>query len=254
MTETPKPVTITFRCPTSLNRSIEQQGKATKQNKTDVLLDLLFGSIPNVKIIERYKLPPQPAIYFVYTPDHRLLYLGKADNLQKRWNSHHRYQSFIETSVDCRIGYFTLENSEALDEVVEELQKEATSTPNEVSLATAGQLNELRQELYGLKRQFDITFAGLSQFGLENFMKKFETLTPPKGLQSWEPNNEERREGIIKSNLMKRFGFSSMTDLENAASFYNLSPEGYLEELSGWECRPVKEGSSLTRFFEKKSR
>ena len=249
MSETSKPVTITFRCPTSLNRSIEQQGKATKQNKTDILLDLLFGSIPNVKILERYKLPPQPAIYFVYTPDHRLLYLGKADNLQKRWNSHYKYQSFIETSVECRIGYFICESGEALDEVVEELQKEAISTPNEVNLATTGQLNELRQELYGLKRQFDLTFSSLSQFGLENLMKRFEAVKPPKGLQAWEATDDDLEEGITRSNLMKYFGFSSTTELENAASFYNLSPEQYLEELSGWQCRPTEEGSSRTRFF-----
>lgn len=46
-------------------------------------------------------------------------------------------------------------------------------------------------------------------------MKRFEVLKPPKGKQTWEPTTEDRREGIVRSNLMKHFGFNSTTDLES---------------------------------------
>jgi hypothetical protein len=89
--------------------SIEAQTKQTRQNKTDIILGMLLSAIPSLHITERFKLPPKPGIYFVYTLDHKLLYLGKADNLRTRWNSHHKYQYFMETSLECRIGYFTFD-------------------------------------------------------------------------------------------------------------------------------------------------
>jgi predicted GIY-YIG superfamily endonuclease len=249
MTENTKSTAVTFRCPSEVIDSIDTQAKTTKQNRTDVLVDLILGAIPNVKVIERSKLPPDPAIYIVFTPDKQLLYIGKADNLQKRWNSHHKYQHFMETSLDCRIGYFTLNSVEDINELIEEFQSESEATPTENILVTNGQLNELRQELYALKRQFDITFASLSQIGLENLIKRFEDLKPPKGKQDWTPTAEDRLDGIVRSNLSKHFGFNTTTDLESAASFYNEEPDKYLEELSGWQCRPIETGSSRTRFY-----
>lgn len=252
MTESSKSTAVTFRCPSDVIDSIDTQAKATRQNRTDVLVDLILGSIPNVKVIDRAKLPPSPALYFVFTPDKHLLYVGKADNLQKRWNNHHKYQYFIETSLDCRIGYFTLNSADSLEGVIEEFKQESVATPNENILVTNGQLNELRQELYALKRQFDITFDSLSAIGLENLMKRLEALKPPKGKQKWEATAEDKREGIVRSNLMKHFGFNTTADLESAASFYNLEPDRYLEELSGWQCKPIKQGSSRTRFYPPK--
>jgi predicted GIY-YIG superfamily endonuclease len=249
MTETSKTTAVTFRCPSEVIDSIDTQAKTTKQNRTDVLVDLILGAIPNVKVIERSKLPPSPAIYIVFTPDKKLLYIGQADNLQKRWNSHHKYQHFMETSLDCRIGYFTLNSVDNLKEIIEEFQSESEATPTENILATNGQLNELRQELYALKRQFDITFSSLSAIGLENLISRLETLKPPSGKQDWTPTAEDRREGIVRSNLGKHFGFNTTTDLENAASFYNKEPDQYLEELSGWQCKPIEQGSHRTRFY-----
>ena len=78
--------------------SIEAQSDETQQNKTDIILGMLLNAIPSLHIIERAKLPPKPGIYFVYTLEHKLLYLGKADNLRTRWNTHHKYQTFIEAS------------------------------------------------------------------------------------------------------------------------------------------------------------
>ena len=100
MTETSSSKSITIRCPSQIVDSIDQQVKQTKQNKTDVIVRMLSNSIPSLHITERAKLPPKPGIYFVYTPDHKILYVGKADNLRTRWNSHHRYQYFIESSME----------------------------------------------------------------------------------------------------------------------------------------------------------
>ena len=52
---------------------------------------MLLSSIPSLHITERVKLPKLSGIYFVYTLDHNLLYIGKADNLRTRWNNHHKY-------------------------------------------------------------------------------------------------------------------------------------------------------------------
>ncbi len=86
---------------------------------------MLQNAIPSLHITERSQLPARPGIYFVYTPDYQLLYIGKADNLQKRWNSHHKYQYFIETSMQCRIGYFVLNSAESLNQVIDEFQSES---------------------------------------------------------------------------------------------------------------------------------
>ena len=82
MPETAKNTAVTFRCPAPVIDSINSTAKATKGSRTEVLVDLILGAVNNVKIMERAKLPASPAIYFVFTPDKKLLYLGKADNLQ----------------------------------------------------------------------------------------------------------------------------------------------------------------------------
>ena len=114
MTKNSNSESLTVRCPSQIVDSINQQVKQTKQNKTDVVVGMLSNSIPSLHITERAKLPPKPGIYFVYTPDHKILYIGKADNLRTRWNSHHRYQYFIETSIESRIGYFVLDSVDNL--------------------------------------------------------------------------------------------------------------------------------------------
>ena len=202
--------------------------------------------------MDQAKLLASPAICFIFTPDKKLLYLGKADNLQQRWNNHHKYQYFIETSIDCRIGYFVLDSADNLDEIVEELGQELDTTPNENILVTSGQLNQVKQELYALKRQFDIIYGSLSQLGLEKIVKRLEDIKPPTGQQEWQPTAEDLREGITRGNLMKHFGFNSSSDLENAADFYSFDADKYLEELSGWQCKPIEKGSSRTRFFPPK--
>ena len=57
------------------------------------------------------------------------------------------------------------------------------------------------------------------------------------------------REGLTRSELIKRVGFGSTKEFENALNILSLEDTAYLEELSGWLLRPIEEGSSRTRFF-----
>lgn len=240
---------ITIRCPSQIVDSIDQQIKQTKQNKTDVIVGMLSNSIPSLHITERSKLPPKPGIYFVYTPDHKILYVGKADNLRTRWNSHHRYQYFIETSMESRIGYFGLDKVDNLNEIVEEFNAEPMATVTNKALVTADELEQVKQELAILKQQFKTTFSALAELGVSDIAQRLEASLPPRGRQDWTYDNEDSREGLTRSELIKRVGFGSTKEFENALNVHSIEDTAYLEELSGWLLRPIDEGSSRTRFF-----
>ncbi len=252
MSETSASTSITIRCPTSIADSIDNQVKQTKQNKTNVIVDMLLSSIPSLHITQRAKLPAQPGIYFVYTPDHKLLYIGKADNLRTRWNSHHKYQYFIESSMQCRIGYFTFDSIDSLSETIEEFKAEPTETTTSKALVTADQFNQLSQKLETLKKRFDNTFSALAHLGTDSFAQKLKNYLPPRGKQEWTPSPFDSKNGIIRSDLIQKLGFGTTKALEDAAAFVQLEPDEYLCELSGWQKRPVESGSSRTRFFPPK--
>lgn len=252
MSETTSTTSITIRCPTSLVDSIDKQVEQTRQNKTNVILDMLLSSMPSLHITQRAKLPAQPAIYFVYTPDHKLLYIGKADNLRMRWNSHYKYQYFIESSMQCRIGYFTFDSVDNLNETIEEFKSEPIETTTSSALVTADQFSQLQLELKTLKNQFNDAFYALAQLGTDSVIKKLKNYLPPRGFLEWSPSSEDRREGITRGDLIQKFGFSTTKDFEDAAAFLELDPDQYLEELSGWQKRPVESGSSRMRFFAPK--
>jgi hypothetical protein len=251
MTQISRTASVTIRCPLDLINSIDEQVKQTKQNKTDIMLSMLLSSIPSLHITERVKLPPQPGLYFVYTLTHQLLYVGKADNLRTRWNSHHKYQSFIETSMDCRIGYFTFDSIDNLKEVIEEFEAEPTETVQNNTLVTASQLEEVKQELETVKRQLNDTLSALVQLGSDSVVKKLKNYLPPRGLQPWSPSSQDKNEGINRSSLAKHFGFNTIKDLDDAAALFDIDPIQYLEELSAWKNQPSGEGSSLSKFFHK---
>ena len=251
MSQTPRTAAITIRCPLDLVNSIDDQVKQTRQNKTDVMLGMLLSSIPSLHITERVKLPKLPGVYFVYTLDHKLLYIGKADNLRTRWNSHHKYQYFIETSMECRIGYFTFDSVDNLNETIEEFESEPTETIETNVLVTASQLEEVKQELNILKEQFNNTLSTLVQFGSESIVKKLKNHLPPRGLQEWKSSSEDLRDGITRGNLAKHFGFNTVKDLEDTASLFDIDPIKYLEELSGWQYYPAGENNPSLKFKSK---
>ncbi len=252
MPETTPNTSITIRCPLDIVDSIDKQVEQTRQNKTNVIIDMLLSSMPSLHITQRSKLPAQPGIYFVYTPDHKLLYIGKADNLRMRWNSHHKYQYFIESSMQCRIGYFTFDSVDNLNETIEEFKSEPLETTTGSALVTADQFKEVQLELENLKKQFNDAFSALAQVGTDSVIKKLKNYLPPRGFLEWSPSAEDRREGITRGDLIQKFGFSTTKDFEDAAAFLELEPDEYLEELSGWQKRPVESGSSRMRFFAPK--
>ena len=249
MTDTSSSKSITIRCPSQIVDSIDRQIKQTRQNKTDVIVGMLSNSIPSLHITERAKLPSKPGIYFVYTPDHKILYVGKADNLRTRWNSHHRYQYFIESSMESRIGYFVLDTVNNLDNIVEEFQAEPMTTVTTKALVTSDELERVKQELATLKQQFTTTFSALAELGISDIAKRLEASLPPRGLQEWTADYEDKREGLTRSELIKRVGFGSTKEFENALNIHSIDETAYLEELSGWSLKPIEEGSSRTRFF-----
>ena len=251
MSQTSRTVAITIRCPLDLVNSIDNQVKQTRQNKTDVMLGMLLSSIPSLHITERVKLPKLPGVYFVYTLDHQLLYIGKADNLRTRWNSHHKYQYFIETSMECRIGYFTFDSIDNLNTTIEKFESEPIKTTETNVLVTAAQLQEVKQELNTLKQQFNDTLSTLVQFGSESIVKRLKNHLPPRGLQEWKSSSEDLRDGITRGNLAKHFGFNTVKDLEDAASLFDIDPIKYLEELSGWQYYPAGENNPSPKFKSK---
>ncbi|MDJ0718055.1 MAG: GIY-YIG nuclease family protein [Prochloraceae cyanobacterium] len=240
--------TFSLRLPSDVMKAIETQVRQTKQSKTAVTVTMLQNAIPSLHITERFKLPARPGIYFVYTPDYQLLYIGKADNLQKRWNSHHKYQYFIETSMQCRIGYFVLNSAESLNQVIDEFKSESIETTTK-ALVTSDQLESVNSEVeYQLKR-IDNIYSALSQVGNDSVIKKLEAYQPTRGLQQWSPSREDINEGITRGNLAKKLGFESTKTFEDAAAILGLDPNEYLSELSGWSEKPVEPGSALHQVF-----
>lgn len=240
---------LTVRCPLEIVDGIDKQVQQTNQNKTDVVVNMLMSTIPSLKITEREKLPNKPGIYLVYTPEHELLYLGKSDNLKARWNTHNCYQSFIEKSIDCRIGYFIFNNIELIDKVSEEFKEETKEIRNNKELVTIDKFRELESKLNVLENRFNITFKAMAAIGVNNIADRLTEVLPPRGYQEWHVSRAEQKEGLVRSELIKRVGFSSTKEFENALNIYEIDEISYLEELSGWESRPVEEGSSRTRFF-----
>lgn len=241
---------ITIRCPENLLASIEQQVKATQDSKTDVIVRMLYSSLPSVKITERTKLPESAGIYFVYTDTHKLLHIGKADNLKTRWNSHHKYQSFIEACVNSRIGYFVVDDLDELEKIVEDFALESVQTTNR-SFVTYDKLQLVEQKLSEVETQYQTISAAMSKLGMENVNKRLELALPPRGLQDWSPEPSEALYGIIPSTMMKRVGFGSTLEFEKAAKVFELEEVEYLEELSGWVLADVKGLAPITKLSKR---
>lgn len=137
-------------------------------------------------------------------------------------------------------------------ETIEEFKSESIETATSSALVTADQFSQLQLELKTLKNQFNDAFSASAQLGTDSVIKKLKNYLPPRGKVEWSPSPEELREGITRGDLIQKFGFSTTLDFEDAAAFLELEPDEYLEELSGWQKRPVESGSSRMRFFEPK--
>ena len=72
---------------------------------------------------------------------------------------------------------------------------------------------------------------------------------PPRGEQFWVPKPTLLTTGITRDDLMECLGFVPPQQLEKAAALTGLDRDSYLEELSGWKCRKVREDDTKVRFF-----
>ena len=151
--------------------------------------------------------------------------------------------------MECRIGYFTFDSTNSLSETIKEFETEPTETTTSKTLVTGDEFEQVKQELETLKKQFSDAFSALAQLGTDSVVRKLKNYLPPRSQQEWSPSYEDKRAGITRSDLIQKFGFSTTKEFEDAATLLELDPDEYLEELSGWQKRPVEEGSSRTRFF-----
>lgn len=122
---------FTFRCPQDLREQIDTQSTATGKDKTAVVIDMLRQSLPSVSLDERYTLPDENAIYFVYQAS-RLLYIGRTASLLNRWINHHRWGDFNQLEGEIRISWFSagLEDQPVLEEsLIDLLEPEMNGTP-----------------------------------------------------------------------------------------------------------------------------
>ncbi|MDJ0718209.1 MAG: GIY-YIG nuclease family protein [Prochloraceae cyanobacterium] len=98
---------LTIRCPEDLIKKIESQMRMTGLDKTSVVIEMLRQSFPVTLFEDLNKLPEVPAIYFVFASN-RLLYIGRANNLRKKWDKHHRLEQF-SLMRDVKIAWFKYE-------------------------------------------------------------------------------------------------------------------------------------------------
>lgn len=64
-------------------------------------------SLPSIPLESRFKLPSEPAVYFVIDSLGDIQYIGKSANLKRRWYGHHRQKQF-DAINDIRIAYLLM--------------------------------------------------------------------------------------------------------------------------------------------------
>ena len=84
--------------------------------------------------IKHYRALPQcPALYFVMTNTQEVFYVGRAQQLKTRWNTHHRLEEFLAFS-DFRIAWLEVSDPELLpileNACIEYFQPKANKHPS----------------------------------------------------------------------------------------------------------------------------
>ena len=75
-----------------------------------------LDNLPAVKLLAKEKLPDTAGIYFAVDESDRLLYIGKAKNINKRWVNHHRYHQLekINKKNPIFLKWYECENDEII--------------------------------------------------------------------------------------------------------------------------------------------
>lgn len=71
-----------------------------------------FSSLPSMCLEQKSNLPNISGVYFVFVSE-RILYIGRAANLQRRWRQHHRQLEF-EGFNEARIAWLHVSDSQIL--------------------------------------------------------------------------------------------------------------------------------------------
>jgi excinuclease UvrABC nuclease subunit len=95
-------------------------------------------TLPSLCLSRRSELPEAPAIYFAINSLDQIQYIGRSQNLKKRWSSHHR-QSQLDVIESVRIAWLQCDDVSLLGEIEAALIEWFTPP-----------LNGLRNELKGL--------------------------------------------------------------------------------------------------------
>jgi predicted GIY-YIG superfamily endonuclease len=87
-------------------------------------------TLPSVEFELLEKLPPKPGVYFALTEDDRLLYVGRSEDIRRRWTSrHHRHAQIARYNEvnQVRVAYYLADKFilEALEaQLIEQLRPE----------------------------------------------------------------------------------------------------------------------------------
>lgn len=75
-----------------------------------------LNNLPSIKLIEKEKLPTTAGIYFAVDENNYVWYVGKAQNINKRWQSHHRYHQLerINRKKSIQLKWYECENNDRL--------------------------------------------------------------------------------------------------------------------------------------------
>ena len=78
--------------------------------------DFSLDKLPSINLLNRDKLPQRAGIYFAKKKKKRLLYVGKAQNLYKRWLNHHRFDQLekINQRNTITLKWYECENKEEI--------------------------------------------------------------------------------------------------------------------------------------------
>jgi hypothetical protein len=84
---------------------------------------LLPFPLPSVPLSERHQLPTCTAVYFVLEGDSvtnsRILYVGQAVNLKKRWQGHNQLKQLKSGGSNLRVAWLECRNNESVLSIIE---------------------------------------------------------------------------------------------------------------------------------------
>jgi excinuclease UvrABC nuclease subunit len=124
-----------------------------------------IASLPSVALPPRLQLPDAPGVYFVTDADGRVLYIGRAASLARRWRSGHHRRSHLETIGSIRISWLMAEIEQladlerqligefhpVLNNQIEKQQNGAAKTV--IDLALMGSVFRTRRHVLGYTQQ-----------------------------------------------------------------------------------------------------